>query len=356
MICRRPNYYTKFRCLGVACPDTCCRDWSVVPDGEALADYASAPSPLRERIAQNLVTDEDGDVCFRLDGRGMCALLTPNGLCAIQRDWGEAHLCAHCAAYPRFTEEFGCLTESSLAISCPEAARLLRSAPRFALMETDDGNPDPPFDGVDRSLLAELEHSRAQVLALLDGDGGLWAKLRAILIYAEALQDCIDTGKCGKMAACPLTPALPEDATQRQPSAVRLLGLLAELEPLLPSWPELLRKRAKQLSALSPAEYAALCADYARANPDCERQLTNLACYFVFRHWHKAVNDDDIYGRAAFVCAAVSALYHLSLFQPGEEAALWIRFSREVEHDENNLDALIWALSDLDSRFIAAMF
>ena len=54
MIERRPDYYTDFHCLGGACPDTCCRDWSVVPDEDALADYAAAPAPLGERIAGNL--------------------------------------------------------------------------------------------------------------------------------------------------------------------------------------------------------------------------------------------------------------------------------------------------------------
>ena len=345
MIDRRPDYYTQFHCLGGSCPDTCCRDWSVVPDRDALADYAAAPFPLRERIAQNLVTDEDGDICFRLGGDGMCALLTPEGLCALQRDWGEEHLCAHCAAYPRFTEEFGCLTESSLAVSCPEAARLLMEAPRFTLIETSDGKADPPFDGVDPDLLAGLEHSRAKVLAQLDGDGGLWAKLRSILSYAEALQACIDAGEYGKMAACTLAPAFPEDSPQRQTSAVWLLNALSGLEPLRPGWPVLLKDRVQRLSLLSRSKYTALCVQYAQSNPDCERQFTNLACYIVFRHWHKAVNDDMLYGRAAFVCAACAALYHLALFQPGEEISLWSRFSREVEHDENNLDELIWALS-----------
>lgn len=345
MLERRPDYYTKFHCLGSACPDTCCRDWSVVLDGEALADYAAAPAPLGERIARNLVADEDGDVCFRLDGRGMCALLTPKGLCAIQRDWGEKHLCAHCAAYPRFTEEFGCLTETALAASCPEAARLLLEAPHFALVETDDGKNAPPFDGVDPDLLDGLEGSRAQVLALLDGGGGtIWEKLRTVLAYAMDLEGYIGMEEYGLMASCPLPPALKPEPSRRQGPAVRLLNLLAGLEPLRPSWPELLRKRANQLAALSPADYLSLRAQYEQANPRWERQLTNLACYFVFRHWHKAVNDDILNGRAAFVCAACSALYHLALFQPGEEISLWSRFSREVEHDENNLEALIRAL------------
>lgn len=347
MIYRRPSYYDTFHCLGGSCPDTCCRDWSVVPDGEALADYAAAPSPLRERIAQNLVTDEDGDVCFRLDGRGMCALLTLEGLCAIQRDWGEEHLCAHCAAYPRFIEEYGCLTESSLAISCPEAARLLLEAPRFALIESDDGHDGPPFDGVDPELLAGLEQSRAQVLVLLDGPGSLWDKLRTMLNYAQALQQLICSQSLRRLCACPFPSPSPRSSPQQGLTGY-LLSVLASLNPLRPSWPELLKQRAEQLSALSPADYTALRARYEQANPRWERQLTNLACYFVFRHWHKTVNDDMLYGRAAFVCAACAALYHLALFQPGEEAALWTRFSREVEHDEDNMDTLIGALSDMD--------
>lgn len=345
MIERQPDYYTSFHCLGGACPDTCCRDWSVVPDEAALADYASAPSPLKERIARNLVTDEDGDVCFRLDERGMCALLTQEGLCAIQRDWGEEHLCAHCAAYPRFIEEYGCLTESSLAISCPEAARLLLEAPRFTLIEEDDGHDDPPFEDIDPALLAGLERSRTRILTLLsEGEGTIWEKLRIMLAYALDLEGCIGMGKYGLMASLPLPPPLKPEPARRQGPTVRLLELLSGLDPLRPSWPQLLKQRAEQLSALSPADYLALRARYEQKNPRWERQLTNLACYFVIRHWHKAVNDDVLCGRAAFVCAACAALYHLALFQPGAEAALWVQFSREVEHDEDNLSKLIWAL------------
>ncbi len=346
MIYRRPSYYDTFHCLGGACPDTCCRDWSVVPDEGALADYASAPSPLRERIAQNLVTDEDGDVCFRLDGKGLCALLTPDGLCAIQRDWGESHLCAHCAAYPRFIEEYGSLTESSLAISCPEAARLLLEAPRFTLIETDDGKADTPFDGIDPALLDGLEQSRAQILALLDGEEGtIWEKLNALLGRAKTLERSLLPVDCRRDV--PFPPPLVPNLFQA--SAAWLLELLAGLDPLRPDWPRLLEERTAQLSALSPADYIALRTRYEQANPRWERQLTNLACYFVFRHWHKAVNDDDLYGRAAFVCAACTVLYHLALFQPGEETILWTRFSREVEHDEDNLSELIWALSEPDA-------
>lgn len=363
MITRQPTYNARFRCLGGACPDTCCRDWSIVPDGDALEDYKLAPEPLRGRIAAALGRDDDGDVCFRLGEDGYCVLLTEDGLCPIQRDWGEEHLCAHCKAYPRFTEEYGCLTETALAVSCPEAARLLLEAERFRLAETDDGRADPPFEGVDGELLAGLEHSRAAALALLeDGGGSLWRRLADVAAYADDLQDCMDFGAYAAMADCVPEPVEGAGRGRRQ-FAARLMEFCAGLEPLRPAWPELLTRRSEELWAMKEG-YAALCAAYERACPDWERRLTNLACYLVFRHWHKAVNDDGLYGRAALAGAACLLIYHLCLLEwrekgslfPGDEAALWSAFSREIEHLEENLTDLVETLFDNESwPLIAAL-
>ena len=84
MLHRHPNYYPGFRCLGGACPDTCCRDWDIVLDEETLSDYQHAPASLAHRLQESLTTDEEGDTCFRLDRRGFCTMLTSDGLCAIQ--------------------------------------------------------------------------------------------------------------------------------------------------------------------------------------------------------------------------------------------------------------------------------
>lgn len=96
MLSREPAFYRDFRCLGGACPLTCCRDWDIVVDKESLADYATAPEGLRQTIAAALITDEEGDVCFRLASDGRCALLDEDGLCPIQRRWGE-DTCANTA-------------------------------------------------------------------------------------------------------------------------------------------------------------------------------------------------------------------------------------------------------------------
>ncbi len=350
MTIREPVFYKDFRCAGGRCPLTCCRDWSIVPDEGALNDYAQAPAGLREAIADSLVTDGDGDVCFRLTPEGRCALLDGDGLCSIQRRWGEAHLCAHCAAYPRFNEEYGCLTENSLAVSCPEAARLTMERGIFPLRETDDGRADLPFDGVDAGLLSALTASRGTAFSILSGKGSLWGRLARLLDYAAILQGPLDRGNYAALVSAPPPPSMSEDVPPPMPSQARsLLLLLAELDPLRPEWPALLDRRAREQSALSPADCLALADAYAAARPRWEVHLERLAEALLFRHWPKTVNDGLLYGRAAFVWCACAAVHHLSLlawredgrFTDEDECLLWARFSREVEHDEDNFYALV---------------
>lgn len=354
MITREPVFYQEFRCLGGRCPLTCCRDWEIVLDEDALADYQTAPEPLRQTIAENLVTDEEGDVCFRLRPDGLCALLDGDGLCPIQRHWGEEHLCGHCGAYPRFIEEYGCLTESCQAVSCPEAARLVMERGLFPLRETDDGIDDAPFDGVDPDLLDGLTASRETAFSLLnDPARPLWSRLSALLDYAGELQDRIDFGLPLDGCAVPPHRAGADPDSPRALTA-RLLELLASLEPLRLQWPDLLRRRAGELAMLSPAQYGQLVRAFYAAYPQWEIHLERLACYFVFRHWPKVVNDDLLYGRAALTAAACLTLSHLAMlawrdapaFSSADEALLWAAFSREVEHLDENFDALVDTLSD----------
>lgn len=354
MIFRQPVYNKKFRCIGGDCPDTCCRDWSIVPDEDALADYKNAPEPLRSAIAAVLTRDDDGDVCFALREDGFCRLLTGDGLCPIQRDWGEEHLCAHCAAYPRFTEEYGCLSETALAISCPEAARLLMEQESFLLTGINDGKSDPPFAGVDRELLAGLEVTRARALDALNEDSvSIWQRLAGVLALADDAQDCIDFGAFEEMVGSEIFPVEVEKTVSRRMLTARLMKTCAELECLRPSWAERLERGSGALFAMKKG-YEELCRKFEQSNPGWERHLANLACYLVFRHWHKTVNDDNLYGRAALTAASCLLVYHLCLLHwkeqgvlfPAEEALIWSAFSREIEHLEENLDALMEILFD----------
>ena len=68
MLIRVPDYYEAFHCLAGACPHTCCEKWEVVIDPETARRYGTVPGPLGERLRAAMGPDEDGDLCFRLDG------------------------------------------------------------------------------------------------------------------------------------------------------------------------------------------------------------------------------------------------------------------------------------------------
>ena len=145
------DYVNKFSCLAGKCPDTCCKDWQIILDEDAIARYASLPGELGEQVRAAMLT-ENGETRFRERG-GNCVLLRDDGLCPLQAAYGAEMLCRTCFTHPRFTEEYGQTAELTLSASCPEAARLLleHDAP-LTLTETDDGGPvipnelDPAFD------------------------------------------------------------------------------------------------------------------------------------------------------------------------------------------------------------------
>lgn len=349
MIFREPKFYREFHCLGDLCPDTCCRDWEIVVDQDYLDRCGERSEELRQAMLEGTAVDEEGDRCFRLNPRGYCVFLDGKGLCSIQRRWGGEHLSGHCAAYPRFIEEYGCMIERNLAVSCPEAARLTMECGAGSYCEKDDKVDDPPFEGVDGTLLAGLVASRSQARKIMFPSSRchdcFWAYIRALMEYAAALQYLIDSGRFSDLASCPVPEFRKEyDEEELRARSVRLLEFLSELEPLRPQWPALLKKRAAELAALSPEGYSALTREYSKARIGWAPHLEHLIEALLFHHWPKAVNDGDLYGRAGFAAAACAALYHLGMLAWREEgvltsfdeALLWSRFSREVEHDEDN--------------------
>ena len=116
------DYVNQFHCLAGHCPDTCCKDWQILLDPDAIARYRAMSGALGERVRAALVT-EDGQTRFR-EQDGKCVLLQPDGLCPIQAAYGAEALCRTCFMHPRFIEEYGQNAELTLSCSCPEAARL----------------------------------------------------------------------------------------------------------------------------------------------------------------------------------------------------------------------------------------
>ncbi len=310
-----PDYYEQFRCLAGACPHTCCEKWEVVIDGDTGALYETVPGPLGDKLRAALKRDEDGDLCFPLNG-GRCPFLDGENLCEIYKELGEDATSVTCQEHPRFTEDYGPFREVTLSASCPAANDLLlgSEAPlAFRTFETEEAGEEG-----DEWLNGLLPLRERMMAVLEDRSRSLKARLASFLSLALAAQDCLDDDCLEKLEDAAEEP-IPPAAEPLFPAA---LELLAALEHLDADWPALLEQ-----------------AETADAAPQPEALLERIAVYFAFRYLLKAVNDGDLLSRAELVAFAVLAIERLASVCGLAEALR--RFSAEIEHDDDNLDALL---------------
>ena len=313
-----PDYYEDFRCLAGKCPHTCCEKWEVVIDEDSAALYQTVSGPLGGQLRSALERDEDGDLCFPLNG-GRCPFLDGENLCEIHKTLGEDATSVTCREHPRFTEDYGPFREVTLSASCPAANALLlgsREPLTFRTFETEEAGEEGD------EWLEYLVPLRRRMLDILtDRSRPLKARLASFLALALSAQGCLDDEHPEAMNDA-VEASIPPAEAPLFPAA---LDFLASLEVLDSDWPALLEQAAA-----------------AEKTPQPEALLERIAVYFAFRYLLKAVNDGDLLSRAELVVFAVLTVERLATVCGLAEALR--RFSAEIEHNDDNLDALLEAL------------
>ncbi|MGD0735626.1 MAG: flagellin lysine-N-methylase [Terracidiphilus sp.] len=256
-----PTYADSFRCIGPACEDTCCQGWTVPIDQPAFEKYQRLPAgPLRSLIDVSIQRTPVDDTArkhpfatVRMNAANQCPLLTSDRLCAIQSAHGEEMLSHTCRTYPRIVHSCGAIEEKALALSCPEAARLVLlnpnllnpSAPVTLQTETTDpGNTQfPPNFWLIRETMLPLVLNRAYPL---------WQRLFLLSILCQRL-DAISRGEHqssvphfladfqATVATGALRPAmdsLPVDPTAQVDVVLRLAGLMLHKSNIRPRFVE----------------------------------------------------------------------------------------------------------------------
>lgn len=328
-----PGYYPKFRCLAGDCPHTCCAWWEVPVDGESAAFYQAIPGELGQKLRSALTAGEDGEPCFRLTG-GKCPFLDKAGLCSLQLKWGEERIPFICREHPRFTYDYGSVREVGLCASCPEAARLILeedfSLSAQTISETgEDAHP----------LLEPLLQARAWALAILfDKDLSLPCRLQALLLFANEAQNLADEEDwvalpqlCDAYAQAVPQPD-PASLPQRREALSQVLNELATLEILQPAWRDLLAAAQARLEA---GESLSL-------PPTAQGE--RAAAYFLYRHWLRALNDGDLLTWAEFAVLGTVVSGALADLDDEGFPGVFRLLCLELEHSQDNLDALQDAL------------
>lgn len=308
MTITKPAFYDTFRCIASACPDSCCKEWDVQVDAEAAACYRQLPGALGDRLRE-VLKDEDGETVMTIvDGR--CPMWRSDGLCRIQAELGEEALCKVCREFPRLTHDYGDFVELGLELSCPEAARIILNAapaPKVVLETEEAGEAD-----YDEEAMAVLKSTREKALAILESEYTVEERLALLLLYGCHAQEELDGGE--EVPFCDS----PENARElaKTPDFPGFIAFFDTLEQLMPQWGQLLRD--------------------ARPAPLPERTAA-LARYLIDRYWLQAVSDYDLVSRVKFIlisCILVGSL-------PGNEIDNAQLFSKEIENDADNVDALL---------------
>jgi len=131
----QPMYGGRFRCIGSACEDTCCKDWDVPIDRLTYEKYSSSEI-LKPHIGGLIVLNTEASTTsdyarIPLTGKAQCPFLDSERLCGIQKQLGAEMLSVTCATYPRAVIQHGTEMEHALNLSCPEATRLTLMNPHL---------------------------------------------------------------------------------------------------------------------------------------------------------------------------------------------------------------------------------
>ena len=296
-----PTYYSEFRCIAAACPDSCCQGWDVVIDSETEDFYNSVQGVFGDKLRNAIYTDPDGDRVFRLADEKKCPFWGADHLCDIFRELGEEHLCDTCAQFPRITMDYTTFTEHTLALACPEAARLILSA--------DDAYAD--FVDIHCKSCEEYD---ADVMRFL-----LRVRNRAAEILTEQL---------------PLAERLVQLRELATEAQKELTGEVVECEPL-PSTVfeelEYIDKHNREKIIQAAREKA----DFS----DHEMELTRLALYWLYRYLLGAIDTYDLIAPIRFIIGSVAVVANLAQ-KSGDVITAAQTYSKEVEQSYENMEEL----------------
>ena len=317
----KPTYFDTFRCIAGDCPDSCCKEWDVLVDGDKAALYRSLPGDLGDRLRQ-VLKEEDGEIYMTIENR-RCPMWRDDGLCRIQAELGEEALCKTCRDFPRLTHDYGDFMEYGLELSCPEAARIILETPVPQFVTVDAaGGEAPEYDATDMEILLRSRDAARAILA--DTARSVPESLALLLAYSYQAQAELN----GVEIASGFDADMLLELAKKYGRFIdfkEIINFFKGLEILTPEW-------ESRLNAPSPAPW--------------DDRFRTIARYFVDRYWLQAISDFDLVGRAKFALLSCIVIRLLGgdLLQTAQS------YSKEIENSIENVEAILDATFD-DPRF-----
>lgn len=363
-----PDYYKDFQCIAGDCKDSCCAGWEVDVDEAAQAYYVTVSGEFGKRLKDSTIIDEDG-IRFTLTKERRCCFLNDCNLCDLYTALGEEHLCDTCAEFPRFYEYFGDLKEMGISLSCPTAAELILRHTEPLTWEEKEEDNEISLNDIDYDLYMQLMAAREQCFSILqDRSHDVIWRMIVVLLFSNDIQKYIYKGKYKKIKKV-REKYSASDFLEKQvrkwikkaakhvsgvENRTELLNIYTEFEVVNVEWVDILAKAVRDNDGMDE-ELAGKFAAYLKNQQIAYEQIM---VYFIYRYFMKAVYDYDLISKvklgvvSTLVIRCVDYSQWLMKQELPFDEFIWLAhlYSKEIEHSDENMDALAGYCGE-DMRF-----
>lgn len=354
MLRRYLSGYDSFICAADKCPDTCCGGWEIEIDEDSIELYKSLKENGEKIFAQNV--DFENEI-FNLKPNGECSCLLPDGLCALQKKYGEEYLCHTCDSYPRHVEEFPNVREYIISVSCPIGAKnLLFDEKEISFTENNDTEEDEyEYEDFNYELYDTLVDFRKKLLQIMDNkEIPLRARLISVLNLSAKLQEKIDEGFYPKVSDIEDEDFVDWKDEDWFEFVKAHIDFLFEIEPLSDEFTQE-KKRAKENLLSDLTKFYTLEKEFEEKTKDWDKLCEKICKYFIYSYFCGGVYDDYIYsaGKQAVYNTIMIKLLWCNRYAQNKNidkedlAEILYKYSRELENCKENLILLNKLLDEL---------
>lgn len=131
--------YDKFKCIADKCKFTCCKGWDINVDTNTYNKWKEK-SELNYLLDNVRFIKSNGENTYfiKKETRGVCPLLSDEGLCNIVINRGEEDLSSTCKSFPRIENDFEDVKELTLSCSCPEVVNIISNMKEKIYIESNE--------------------------------------------------------------------------------------------------------------------------------------------------------------------------------------------------------------------------
>lgn len=311
MINIKPNFFSEFSCIADKCTDSCCIGWEIDIDENALTKYKD-----KKDFQKNISLEDTPHFILKENDR--CPFLNEKNLCNMILNCGEDYLCDICREHPRFYEWYGNFKDCGLGLCCEEACRLLfNSNEPLSFIEEIDSTVDD--NEIDEGTAQRIYETRKAIFKILAD--------RQDLSLAKRIEKCCDyISSLQKSFACKHTAEVKDTANE-------IFEIMKMSEPFDDIFTEFLNKFSFD--------------DLNKKTDKTQLDYERLFSYFVFRHFVKAIYDNDLitHFKVCILLLVIAILYDQTNSEV-DKINTTKYISKQFEYSEENIDLLEFECAD----------